>query len=132
MVIDSSALVAILLDEPERAALAEAIEGDGMRIVSAVNVFECSIVMEARGGADSVDDLDLLLTRISADVRTFGSDDLALARDAFRRYGKGQHRAGLNFGDCIAYALAKRTGHTLLYKGDDFARTDIDSAWRTD
>lgn len=128
MVIDSSALLAILLDEPERTQFVEAIEHDSERFVSAVSVFESSIVLEARGGADSVDDLDQLLGRIEADVRSFAIDDLGGARRAFRSYGKGRHPAGLNFGDCIAYALAKSTGHSLLFKGDDFTQTDIDSA----
>lgn len=128
MVIDSSALLAILLDEPERAHFVEAIEQDSQRFVSAVSVLESSIVLEARGGVDSVDDLDQLLGRIGAEVRSFAGDDLSGARRAFRSYGKGRHPAGLNFGDCIAYALAKSTRHPLLFKGDDFARTDIDSA----
>ncbi|MDQ2680985.1 MAG: type II toxin-antitoxin system VapC family toxin [Candidatus Eremiobacteraeota bacterium] len=125
MVIDSSALLAIILDEPERVAFVDAIEADTERLISAVNVFESSIVLEARNGTDSVDDLDQLLTRIGADVRSFGNADLDVARRAFRIYGKGRHPAGLNFGDCIAYALAKNTGNALLYKGDDFVRTDI-------
>ncbi len=104
MVIDSSALLAILLDEPERAQFVAAIEHDSERFVSAVSVFESSIVLEARGGADSVDDLDQLLGRIEADVRSFAAVDLGSARRAFWSCGKGRHPAGLNFGDCIAYA----------------------------
>ncbi|MDQ2873266.1 MAG: type II toxin-antitoxin system VapC family toxin [Candidatus Eremiobacteraeota bacterium] len=128
MVLDSSALLAILFDEPERAAFATAIERDPVRLVSAVSAFECSIVMEARGGADSVDDLDLLLARIDADIRSFGADDLYAARKAFQTYGKGRHPAALNFGDCIAYVLAKTTDHALLFKGDDFSQTDVEPA----
>jgi ribonuclease VapC len=79
-------------------------------------------------GADSLDDLDLLLARIGADIRSFGGDDLHTARTAFQSYGKGRHPASLNFGDCIAYALAKTADHRLLFNGDDFSQTDIEPA----
>ncbi|TAM59712.1 type II toxin-antitoxin system VapC family toxin [bacterium] len=128
MVIDTSALVAILNDEPERAGLAEAIERDPVRLVSAVSLFEASIVVQARYGEDGVDDLDLLLAKIDAEVVAFLPEDVPLARQAYRDYGKGRDRAGLNFGDCFAYALSVKTGEPLLYKGDDFAHTDVASA----
>lgn len=125
MVIDTSALLAILNDEPERARFAEAIEADSARLVSAVTVFEASLVLETRYGRDAVDDLDLLLAKIDARIVPFERSDIATARAAFERFGKGRHAAGLNFGDCFSYALAAGTGEALLFKGDDFIHTDL-------
>jgi ribonuclease VapC len=125
MVIDTSALVAILSDEPERAAFAEAIERDPIRLVSAVSVVEASLVLEGRYGADAVDDFDLLLVKTAARVVPFSVDDIAGIRVAYRRFGKGRHAAGLNFGDCFSYALAISTSEPLLFKGDDFSQTDV-------
>ena len=125
MVIDTSALVAILNDEPERPGLAAAIERDPARLVSAVSLFEASVVVQARYGEDGVDDLDLLLAKMGAEIVAFLPEDVPLVRQAYRDYGKGRDRAGLNFGDCFAYALSVKTGEPLLYKGDDFARTDV-------
>jgi ribonuclease VapC len=125
MVIDTSALVTVLIDEPDRPAFAAAIERDPTRLISAVSVLEASLVLESRFGADAVDDLDLLLAKIGARIVSFTADDLAGARAAYQRFGKGRHPAGLNFGDCFAYALASSTGEPLLFKGHDFAQTDI-------
>ncbi len=125
MVIDTSALVAILNDEPERQAFAEAIERDPTRLVSAVSVVEASFVLQSRYGEDAVDDLDLLLVKIGARVVPFSADDIAGIRVAYNRFGKGRHTANLNFGDCFSYALAVSTGEPLLFKGDDFSRTDV-------
>lgn len=125
MVIDTSALVAILGNEPERERMAVAIDADPTRLVSAATVFETSIVLLARYGHDAIDDLELLLTRIKSDTRPFRADDLAVARRAYSQYGKGRHPAGLNFGDCFAYALSRITAQPLLFKGDDFAQTDV-------
>jgi ribonuclease VapC len=125
MVIDTSALVAILNDEPERAIFAEAIERDPNRLVSAVSVVEASLVLESRYGEDAVDDLDLLLAKTAAHIVAFSAHDIALVRDAYRRFGKGRHPAGLNFGDCFSYALARSTGEPLLFKGEDFSQTDV-------
>jgi len=125
MVIDTSALVAILSDEPECQGFATAIERDTTRLVSAVSVFEASLVLQSRYGEDAVDDLDLLLMKIAARVVPFSVDDVAGVRSAYHRYGKGRHAAGLNFGDCFSYALAVSSGEPLLFKGEDFSRTDV-------
>lgn len=125
MVIDTSALVAILSDEPERAAFVRAIAAAPRPMASSATVLECSIVVEARRGEPAGRDLDLLLHR--AQVRTMPVDEeqTLLARAAWRRYGKGRHPAALNYGDLFAYALARATGEPLLFKGDDFTRTDV-------
>jgi ribonuclease VapC len=126
MVIDTSALVAILNDEPERDAFANAIERDSSRLVSAVSVIEASLVLETRFGEDAVDDLDLLLAKTGARIVPFSIDDIGPVRAAYRKFGKGRHPAGLNFGDCFSYALSISTGEPLLFKGDDFSQTDVD------
>ena len=125
MVIDTSALLAILNDEPERAQFAAAIEADPTRFVSAVTVVEASLVLESRFGSDAVDDLDLLLAKIDARIVAFAPSDVDAARAAYQRFGKGRHAAALNFGDCFSYALATATGEALLFKGADFERTDL-------
>jgi ribonuclease VapC len=127
MVIDSSAALAILLGEPEDDLFAAAIEADPMRIMSAVSVLETSIVVEARKGPAAGRELDLLVHRGRIDIVPFNAHQLELARDAYRRYGKGYHRAALNFGDCCAYALSAASGEPLLFKGRDFIHTDIPS-----
>jgi ribonuclease VapC len=128
MVIDSSAVLAILFAESDDVAFAEAIDADTTRMMSAVSVLEASIVVEARKGPAGGRELDLLLHRGRIDVVPFNAHQLELARDAYRRYGKGYHRARLNFGDCCAYALAFASGEPLLFKGDDFTHTDIANA----
>jgi ribonuclease VapC len=128
MVIDSSAVLAILFAETDDDAFAEAIDADPTRMMSAVSVLEASIVVEARKGPAGGRELDLLLHRGRIDVVPFNAHQLELARDAYRRYGKGYHRAALNFGDCCTYALASASGEPLLFKGDDFAHTGIANA----
>jgi len=128
MVIDASAALAILLGEVEDETFAEAIEADPMRLMSAVSVLETSIVVEARKGAAGARELDLLLHRGRIDIVPFNAHQLELARDAYRRFGKGYHPAALNFGDCCAYALAAASGEPLLFKGNDFIQTDIPNA----
>jgi ribonuclease VapC len=128
MVIDSSAALAILLGEADRERFADAIDADPTRIMSAVSVLETSIVVEARKGPVGGRELDLLLHRGRIDVVPFNAHQLELARDAYRRFGKGLHRAALNFGDCCAYALASASGEPLLFKGHDFSLTDIPDA----
>lgn len=125
MVIDTSALLAILQDDPERRAFNEAIEGADARAISVANFVEASIVIEARYGAEGVRDLDLFLERASIELVDVTVAQGHAARRAFARYGKGRHSAGLNFGDCFAYALAAERGEPLLFKGADFAKTDI-------
>jgi ribonuclease VapC len=125
MVIDSSALLAILQDEPERRAMIEAIEGADRRCLSVVNLVEASIVIETRRGPAAARLLDALVERAGMEVIGVDLEQGALARSAFARYGKGRHSAGLNFGDCFAYALARAFGDSLLFKGDDFSQTDV-------
>lgn len=125
MVIDTSAMLAILQDEPERRIFNEAIEAADSRLISAASFVECSIVVETRVGADGVRDLDLFLSKAGIEIVPVDAEQADLARRAYRQYGKGRHPAGLNFGDCFSYALAKLTDDTLLFKGDDFSQTDI-------
>jgi ribonuclease VapC len=128
MVIDSSALLAILQDEPERRALVEALESADRRCLSVVNLVEASIVLEARRGPTAARFLDTLVERAGIEVVGVDREQGELARRAFARFGKGRHSAGLNFGDCFAYALAQAFGDSLLFKGGDFSQTDITPA----
>ena len=129
IVIDSSALAAILRKEPDALLFAEAIGAEDFVIVSAVNLFETSMVLAGRAhGETAWGPLDALLTRAKIEIVPFDELQSAIARAAFLKYGKGRHPAALNFGDCAAYALAKWKGVPLLYKGADFALTDIVSA----
>jgi ribonuclease VapC len=125
MVIDTSALVAILCMEPEAARLAHALEADPYRLISAATWVETSIVIEARYGEPGGRELDLLKTKAELAIQDVDASQAELAREAWRRFGKGRHPAGLNFGDCFSYALARSTGERLLFKGDDFSRTDV-------
>jgi ribonuclease VapC len=125
MVIDTSALMAILQDEPERRALNEAIEAADSRAMSVATFVEVSIVIESRYGTDGLRDLDLFLDRAGIELVSVDVEQGKVARDAFSRFGKGRHPAGLNLGDCFAYALARVLGEPLLYRGDDFSRTDV-------
>ena len=125
MVIDSSALLAILCQDPEANAYARAIEQDPIRLLSAVSVFETSVVIETRKGPVGGRDLDILLHRANIEIVSFSASQFEIAREAYRRYGKGRHPAALNLGDCCAYALARHSGEGLLAKGADFRKTDI-------
>ncbi|MGH9369072.1 MAG: type II toxin-antitoxin system VapC family toxin [Thermoanaerobaculia bacterium] len=125
MIVDTSALLAILQDEPERRAFNEAIEAAGARRISVANLVEVSIVIEARFGAAGQRDLDQFVERAALELLPVDVEQAGVARRAFSRYGKGRHAAGLNFGDCFAYALATVLGEPLLFKGDDFAQTDV-------
>ena len=124
MIIDTSALLAILQDEPERRAFNEAIETAESRRVSAATFVETSIVVESRFGAEGVRALDRFLELGDIEVVQVDVQQARCAREAFTRFGKGRHPAGLNFGDCFSYALAKVMSEPLLFKGDDFAKTD--------
>jgi ribonuclease VapC len=126
MVIDSSALIAILRNEPEAATFENAIFRYPVRLVSAVTKLESGMVAAGRRGAVGATDLDRLLAWISATIVPFDERQADIARDAFIRYGKGRHSAGLNFGDCAAYALAIAEAEPLLFKGTDFAATDVE------
>jgi ribonuclease VapC len=126
MVIDTSALVAIFLGEPERKLLLDLFLQAETRMISAATVLEAGIVLEARRGESAGREFDLLLVRANLQIVAVDSEQTEIARSAWRKYGKGRHPAGLNFGDCFAYALAKFAGEPLLAKGTDFAATDIE------
>lgn len=128
MVLDTSAIVAILSNEPERERFVGLIEAAPIRRLSAANRVEATLVVEGRKRDGGRADLDLFLQEAEVEIVAVTPEQVELACDAFRRFGKGRHPAGLNFGDVFAYALAKVTGEPLLFKGDDFARTDIASA----
>jgi ribonuclease VapC len=126
MVIDTSALLAMFLAEPERKPFLDSILQSETRMISAANVLETGIVLEARRGESAGREFDLFLVRANLQIVSVDSEQAEIARSAWRKYGKGRHRAALNFGDCFAYALAKSSGEPLLAKGTDFVATDID------
>ncbi|MCC6585383.1 MAG: type II toxin-antitoxin system VapC family toxin [Bryobacterales bacterium] len=125
MVIDTSAILAILEAEPERRVFIEAIESADSVRMSVASFVETSIVVESRSGAEGLRDLDRFLSRANIELIPVDQEQGQLARSAFSRFGKGRHRAGLNFGDCFAYAAAIHLGEPLLYKGEDFSHTDV-------
>jgi ribonuclease VapC len=131
MVIDTSAVVAILMDEPEQNIFKQIVAADTTSVMSAMTFYETSIVMAAkkrtRAAARLVDDF---VRDLAIDVVVAAVDDVVAAREAYFRYGRGYHPAGLNLADCFAYALAKTRNEPLLFKGDDFSKTDIVPAWR--
>lgn len=128
MVLDTSAILAILLGEPEASTFVEILSKDAKRLLSAGTALELMIVIEARKGEAGGRELDLLLHRAKIDIVPFDSEQAEIARIAWRRFGKSKHAAGLNFGDCFAYALAKISGEPLLFKGKDFNQTDLSLA----
>jgi ribonuclease VapC len=128
MVIDTSALLAILLKEAEASEIVDRIADDPVRLISAANVLEASIVIEARLGDAGGREMDFLLQKMDASIVSVDAELADVARRAWRRYGKGRHPAALNFGDCFSYALAVTRNEPLLFKGDDFSQTDIVSA----
>lgn len=128
MVVDGSALMAILRGEPEEPAFRNAIRTTPNRLLGAPTRVEASIVALDRHGEPGLEQMQALIERLALDVVPLSDEQAKLAIDAFRRFGKGRHPAGLNFGDCFSYALAKATGEPLLFKGDDFSRTDIKRA----
>lgn len=125
MVIDISALVAILRSEPERREFVLAIEQAKHRVLSAVSFVETSIVIGSRYGAEGLRDLDLFIGKARIEIVSVEEEQAQIARRALVQYGKGHHPARPNLGDCFAYALAKVLGEPVLCKGDDFIRTDI-------
>ena len=125
MVIDTSAIVAIALDEPDASALEERIADDPVRMISAATLLETAMVIETRLGAPGGAELDLWLHKAGVEIVAVDAELVDVARRAWRRFGKGRHPAGLNFGDCLSYALASLTQEPLLFKGSDFAETDI-------
>ena len=128
MVIDTSVLVAILTGEPERRSFIEALEAADSAVMSVASFVEISILMEARHGADGLRQLDLFLERSAIELIPVDGEQGLWARRAFGQFGKGRHPAALNYGDCFVYALAKVRGEKLLFKGNDFSRTDLEAA----
>lgn len=125
MVLDTSALVALLGMEPEAPRIALAMEADPLRLLSAASMVEASIVLESRQGEAAVRELDLLLARANVQIEPVTAEHAELARQAWRRFGRGRHSAGLNYGDCFSYALSRASGEALLFKGNDFTQTDV-------
>ncbi len=125
MIVDTSVLIAILFEEPEGHLFDVAILYSAHSRIASSTYLEAAMVLLARRGSDGVRALDLLILRFGIEIVAFTESHARLARTAFERYGKGRHPAKLNFGDCMAYALAKETGEELLFKGTDFALTDI-------
>lgn len=126
MVLDTSAVLALLFNEPEADDIEVAIDADPVRLMSAASIVEAAIVVEARLGAAGGREFDLLLHKARIEAVSVTPEQAEIARQAWRRFGRGRHEAGLNFGDCFAYALAQASGEPLLFKGDDFARTDVE------
>jgi ribonuclease VapC len=125
MIVDTSALLAILRDEPERRAFNEALESAATRRMSVASFVEASIIVESRFGTEGLRDLDLFVERAGIELVSVDLEQARMARHGFGRYGKGRHPAGLNFGDCFSYALARVSGESLLFKGSDFSKTDV-------
>jgi ribonuclease VapC len=125
MVLDTSALLALLLDESEAEEFRTAVEDDTTRLVSAATLLETALIIEARKGEPGGRELDILIHKAEIVVVAVDAEHVTEARRAYRRFGKGRHAAGLNFGDVFAYALARTSGEPLLFKGDDFTKTDI-------
>lgn len=127
MVIDTSAIIAILAQEPDAQRIARALERDERRLISAATLTEAGIVATALFGEGGGADLDALLEEMAVEVIPFTDEHARIARGAWLRFGKGRHPARLNLGDCFSYALARASGHALLFKGDDFGQTDLDA-----
>lgn len=126
LVADTSALAAVVFGESDARVYSSMLAAHGGDVsVSAATLVEAQLVVEGRFGLEAAQDLDRLLDAVNARVVAVDDAQAALARSAWRRFGKGRHEAALNYGDCFSYALAKHLGEPLLFKGDDFARTDI-------
>ena len=130
MVIDTSAIVAILRNDSRADALRRAIVADPLRLVPATCVLEGRMVLVSRRGEHVIAEIDLWLTKISASVIAVDADLADVATQAWLAYGKGRHPASLNFADCFSYALAKRAEEPLLFVGEDFSKTDLRAACR--
>jgi ribonuclease VapC len=128
MVVDSSAILAIVFNEPDHPRYLKAMMEAPALTISAATLFECRLVALRKAGEIQENQLIAFLSDFEIDIAHFDETQLEVAVDAFRRYGKGRDKAALNFGDCFSYALAKSRGESLLYKGGDFARTDVAAA----
>lgn len=125
VVLDTSAVLALLQDEKEADRILAALVDAEVRRLSAATVVEAGIVLQARYGDHGERELDLFLQRAEVEVMAVTEEQATVAREAFRRYGKGRHPAALNFGDCFSYALAVILNHPLLFVGEDFSATDV-------
>jgi ribonuclease VapC len=125
VVIDTSALLAILLGEPERGKFLQLLSESETRLLSAANALETAIVVESRRGEAAGRELDLFLHRTKIEIVAVDAEQFSIARFAWRKYGKGRHAAALKFGDCFAYALTKVSSEPLRAKGEDFRGTDL-------
>lgn len=128
MIVDTSALIAVLFREPEADHYLQIIHEADRCLISAGNYLELSIVLERQAEPEADRQREMFFRRAGITIEPFTVEQAHIARQAFHDFGKGRHAAGLNFGDCFAYALSKFTGEALLYKGEDFKRTDIVSA----
>jgi ribonuclease VapC len=128
MIVDSSAILAIALQEPEARRFASAIVQAPKRHISSLNWLETMMVIESRAGIEAADDVVLILGQLAVETLPFDEAQMHEAHAAWRRYGKGRHSASLNLGDCCAYAASKIEGRPLLFKGNDFEKTDVDKA----
>jgi ribonuclease VapC len=128
VIVDTSVIIAILRDEPDAEKLAEALDSAAVRRLSAASYVEAAVVTDGNRDPVLSRRLDALLHESLVDVEPVTVEQARIAREAYRDFGKGRHRAGLNFGDCFVYALAKDKGEPLLCKGEDFNRTDLDIA----
>ena len=125
MIVDTSAIVAILFNEPDAAVFAAAIAEADVRRMSAATYVEAAIVVEANTKAGGPAEFDAFVRRSGVSIEPVTEEQAYLARQAYTTYGRGRHAAGLNYGDCFPYALAKVTGESLLFKGSDFKKTDV-------
>jgi ribonuclease VapC len=128
MIVDSSAIIAILESEPEADAMQKALDRTPIHTISAVNYVETAIVIDGRGDPILSRGFDNFLFETRISIESVTPEQARLAREAYRDFGKGRHRAGLNLGDCFSYALAKHKREPLLFKGDDFGKTDVEVA----
>ena len=128
MIVDTSAVLAILFHEPDAERFARAISTASSPRMSVASLVETTIVLESRSGAAAGYELDAFLQEAGIELEPVTADQAQAARRAWRRFGKGNHPAGLNFGDCFSYALAEATREPLLFKGQDFQLTDIEIA----
>lgn len=125
MVIDTSALISIQFDESDSTFFEKVLATEDEPLMSAASLLETSIVVEPKYPGIRQDALDLLIARFGIKIVSVSADQTGVARRAYRQFGRGRHKAGLDFGDCLSYALAKTTGEPLLFKGDDFGATDL-------
>jgi len=126
MVIDTSAITALLFNEPEADTIEAAIDTDPVRLMSAASIVEAAVVIESRLGAAAGREFDLLLHKARVEVVAVTAEQAEVARTAWRRFGRGRHDANLNLGDCFSYALAMTAGEPLLFTGRGFSLTDVE------